>query len=57
MEKSAEQGYADAQFVCGVMYFNGNGCTANPEKGIAWVKKAAAQNHPDAIRQLKKLYP
>jgi TPR repeat protein len=51
---SAKQGYAAAQYNLGVDFLKKNkfGFPVHPETGVEWLKKAAAQGHENAIRQL-----
>ena len=50
-KKAAENGYKDAQYELGCLYF-GEGYTDNAKK---WLKKAADQGHKDAKELLKNL--
>jgi len=43
MRKAAEQGLADAQFICGVMYATGEGVPKDAAKSAEWYRKAAEQ--------------
>ena len=42
-EKAAEQGQADAQFICGGMYFAGEGTARDKARAKQWIQKAASQ--------------
>jgi TPR repeat protein len=48
-EVAAERGEANAQFEFARMLLSGNGVPKDPEKALEWMKKAAAQNHADAL--------
>jgi TPR repeat protein len=48
-ELAAESGEAHAQFEFARALLTGNGVPKNPEKALEWMKKAAAQNHADAL--------
>ena len=50
----AEQGYADAQFILGAMYVNGEGVPEDTVHAYAWGSIAAAQGNTSAKR-LKEL--
>lgn len=54
--RSAEQGYADAQFNLGLMYANGEGVEQNMDEAVTLFKKAAEQGHVDAQNNLGALY-
>jgi len=45
----AASGDADAQFNLGQAYKLGRGVTADQAQAVDWFRKAAAQNHPQAI--------
>ena len=49
-EKSAEQGYVDAQYNIGVCYSKGQGVPSSCVEAYKWYKKAADGGHADAIR-------
>ena len=46
--QAAEQGHADAQFNCGVMYYKGLGTAADKARALYWYEKAAEQGHAKA---------
>jgi TPR repeat protein len=48
-ELAAELGDANAQFEFARMLLTGNGIAKDPVKALEWMKKAAAQNHADAL--------
>jgi TPR repeat protein len=52
---AAEQGFADAQFDLAYMYLQGIGTTMDRKEGMAWLKKAADQGHPEAKKLLKEI--
>lgn len=52
----AEQGDVQAQFYVGEQYLAGRGTEANPQEGIAWVRKAADQGHVPAQTRLGAAY-
>ncbi|SFL08142.1 hypothetical protein SAMN05216302_103020 [Nitrosomonas aestuarii] len=54
--RSAEQGYADAQFNLGLMYANGEGVAQDMNQAVELFKKAAEQGHVDAQNNLGALY-
>ncbi len=52
----AERGDPEAQYRIGRMYEFGNGYPKDPAQGIAWIRKAAAQDHVDAQQELGYVY-
>ena len=52
----AEAGDVEAQYRLACRYSKGDGVTQDYGKAIAWLEKAAAQNHPDAEYNLGALY-
>lgn len=52
----AEQGLPTAQCILGMKYWFGDGVEIDFNKAITWLKKAAAQKHDTAIRNLADLY-
>ncbi|MDR0468137.1 MAG: sel1 repeat family protein, partial [Campylobacteraceae bacterium] len=48
IKKAAEQGYVEAKFVFGMMYYNGKGTTKNYTETKRWLRKAAEQGHKEA---------
>lgn len=54
-KKSAEQGFANAQYYLGNMYYSGIGCTQNKSEGLFWLKKAAQQGEVMAQFDLERL--
>ena len=53
--RSAEQGYANAQFNLGNAYFKGEGVTKDYKEAVKWWTKAAEQGDADAKEALEKL--
>jgi TPR repeat protein len=49
LEIAAERGGANDQFELARALLSGNGIAKDPAKALEWMKKAAAQNHPDAL--------
>jgi TPR repeat protein len=54
--KSAEQGYAKAQYDLGYMYQNGEGVTQDYKQAIKWYTKSAEQGDADAQSNLGYMY-
>lgn len=54
--EAANMGNADAQNHLGVDYRLGEGVPKDPQQGIAWYRKAVAQNHPKAQTNLGLVY-
>lgn len=54
--KSADNGFADAQFCIGKCYMLGLGVEQNEELGLEWFERAAAQNETSALNQLAYAY-
>ena len=44
-QKSAEQGFAEAQYNLGVRYIIGKGVTRNEQIGIEWYRKAVSDTY------------
>ena len=53
--KAANAGIAEGQYMFGLMYRNGQGCTKNIAMAKEWLRKAAVQGHEKAERLLNKL--
>src|SRR5580700_10421648 len=49
----AEKNNAQAQYTIGYMYFYGLGVQKNTEQAKYWIKKAADNGNPNAIRALE----
>jgi TPR repeat protein len=56
LENAAKLGHARAQFNLAVMYENGIGVLANPQKAFEWYGRAAAQGNVDAQFNLGVAY-
>ena len=54
--RDAEQGSANAQYRLGRMYERADRMPKDISKAVYWYKKAAEQNHPQAIMALGELY-
>lgn len=54
--KSAEQGYAPAQFNLAIFYYNGDGTPKDLSKTVYWLDKAARQGDLRARIQLSECY-
>lgn len=52
--EAANLGQAQAQYELGYHYYNGNYFSQNKNEGILWMKKAAAQQLPQAVQYLKE---
>ena len=52
----AEKGLPTAQCILGMKYWFGDGVEVDYKKAAGWLKKAAAQKHDAAIRNLGDLY-
>jgi TPR repeat protein len=49
LEKAAEQGFAEAQYELGGMYYIGEGgVPEDDEEALKWFRKAAEQGHAEA---------
>ena len=57
LEAAARNGLADGQVNFGVRMIKGEGMAVNRAEGVAWIKKAAAQENEDAIELLEQLEP
>ena len=53
---AAEQGYADAQFRVGFMYYHGEGVLQDYVQAVAWYRRAAEQGHAGAQSNLGVMY-
>ncbi len=52
----AEDGLADAQFILGRMYQNGDGVSRDARRAAGWYRRAAEQGHADARFDLGMMY-
>ena len=50
--KAAERGDADAQFMLGTFYENGEGVPQDYAEAVKWLRKAAEQGHAEAEMML-----
>jgi TPR repeat protein len=55
-KKSAELGFANAQFNIAQQYGEGEGIANSHEKAVQWYAKAAAQGHVEAQHNLGLAY-
>jgi TPR repeat protein len=51
----AENGNADAQYSLGYLYFYGKGVPEDRAQGTFWIRKAAEQKQPLALRALQQI--
>lgn len=51
----AEKGHAESMYLLGNCLLEGYGCQAVQKEGIAWLKKAAGQNHEAAKKKVAEL--
>ncbi len=56
LKKAAEQGHAEAQYLLGKCYFNGQGVTEDRIEAGKWTRKAAEQGYVDAQYLLGECY-
>ena len=54
-QKTADKGHSAAQFRLGELIVKGHVVGKGSDEGMEWLKKAAAQNHDDAITLLGSL--
>jgi TPR repeat protein len=54
--KAAEEGDSQGQLMIACMLGRGDGVERDPVKAVAWLEKAANQNHPSAARTLAMCY-
>jgi hypothetical protein len=59
-EKSANKGYVEAQYYCGIMYIKGEGCKQfkrkeRDKRGICWMQKASQNGIHEARQDLDRL--
>ena len=52
----AAQGNADAQFILGSMYADGDGVPRDDAAAVKWYREAADQGHADAQVNLGRMY-
>lgn len=53
--KQAKQGDAEAQFLLGLTYYNGDVLERSPEKAFKWINAAAKGNYTDAFEYIKEI--
>ena len=53
---SAEQGYADAQYILGFMYGEGEGTARDYTEAIRWYRLGASQGYAKALNNLGFMY-
>jgi uncharacterized protein len=56
LKKAADQGYANAQFAMGLMYYKSEGVEVNKAEAAKWFHKAADQGHANAQFNLGLMY-
>ncbi len=54
--KAAEAGEAEAQYILGMLYFNGKDVTADLAAAANWIEKAAHKDHAASQFQLGVMY-
>jgi TPR repeat protein len=54
--KSAEEGYAKAQYELGYMYYDGEGIEKDYSEALKWLRKSADQGNSDAQNALGHMY-
>jgi TPR repeat protein len=55
-KKAADQGYAEAQFILGLMYYDGQGVRQDYKEALKWCRKAADQGNAGAQFILGLMY-
>ena len=55
LQKSAENGYAEAQFYMGMSCWSGHVVAQDKDEAIKWYRKAAEQGHAEAKKALAEL--
>ena len=53
---AADKGYADAQFVLGILYRRGQGVPKDDGQAFPWLRKAALQGRSDAQATVALMY-
>ena len=56
LSRSAQEGYAPAQYRLGAAYANGDGTEKDPARAIEWYEKSATQGYASAQRGLALIY-
>jgi TPR repeat protein len=54
LRRSAEQGYAVAQYYLGVAYLEGTGVEPDQQRAVAWISEAARQGYKGAEELLQR---
>lgn len=52
VREAAQDGDADAQYALGYMYYYGQNVSRNSHQAQFWIRKAAAQKHPQAVKAI-----
>lgn len=52
VREAAQDGDADAQYALGYMYYYGQNVSRNSQQAQFWIRKAAAQKHPQAVKAI-----
>lgn len=55
--QAASAGHADAQYHLGLLFLAGKGVIENRQEAARWLRKAAAQKHPEAEQALLYVQP
>ena len=55
-EKSAEQGFPEAQYIIGLMHYEGVGTLKDLKKAVYWYEKSAEQGFPKAQYNIGLMY-
>lgn len=56
LDKMAQEGDAEAQYLMGDIYLTGRQVPLNPRQAVFWLRKAAENGQPDAIFKIGILY-
>lgn len=57
LELAIKQNVADAMYLMGCCYLQGNGLAEDANLAIMWIAKAAAAGHMVALAQMQSIYP
>lgn len=57
LELAIKQNVADAMYLMGCCYLNGNGLPKDANLAIMWIAKASAAGHRIALAQMQSIYP
>jgi TPR repeat protein len=55
LKPAAEKGNKDAQYAVGYMYFYGKGTDKDKKSARKWIRKAADQGQPQAVKALDSM--